>query len=104
MAKKGVKHSPPTLGPSGRKFWAECLSNWQLEDHHLAILAQACAALDRAEEARATIAATGATFVDRFGQPRVNPACKVETDSRRLFLAALRELALDIEPPHGQGR
>ena len=38
-------------------------------------------------------------YKDRFGQPQEHPAAKVIRASRTQMIAALKALALDIEPP-----
>ena len=65
----------------------------------LHVLAAACEAWDRAEEARQRIAADGPYLADRFGQLKPHPALAVERDGRVAFLRSLRELSLDAAPP-----
>jgi P27 family predicted phage terminase small subunit len=66
----------------------------------LLLLATALEAFDRMRQAQQAIAKDGATFRDRFGQIRVNPATTVERDSRAGMMAALKALNLDLEPLH----
>ena len=75
------------------------LTSWELEDHHARLLVMAGEAWDRAEAAREVIEKDGATFLDRFKQPKVRPEFIVERDSKILFSRLLRELDLDLEPP-----
>jgi hypothetical protein len=45
------------------------------------------------------------TTVDRFGQMKSHPLLPVERDSRAQYLAALKQLCLDVAPLHaGPGR
>ena len=104
MAKKGTRQSPKGLGPAGRRFWTRVTSTFELELHHLDVLEQACLALDRASNCRASIDRDGETFKDRWGQVRSNPACATERDARRLFLSACRELGLDVVGAGPNGR
>ena len=70
------------------------------------ILTSALEAYDRMRQAQAAIAAHGLVYLDRYGQPKANPAATVERDSRSAMLGALRHLNLDVElSPHaGPGR
>jgi P27 family predicted phage terminase small subunit len=91
---------PPThLSPSAKKWWKSVVAEFALEDHHLHLLKLACEALDRAEQARETIAALGTTYVDRFGAPRARPEVAIERDARIAFARLVRELDLDTEAP-----
>ncbi|MFN7315261.1 MAG: P27 family phage terminase small subunit [Phycisphaerae bacterium] len=75
------------------------MSEFDLESHHLHLLAMACEALDRAAAAREAIAEHGPVFTDRYGQPRARPEVQIERDSRIAFARLLRELGLDVEGP-----
>jgi P27 family predicted phage terminase small subunit len=74
------------------------VADFELETHHLTILAAACEAMDRMSAARAQIAADGITVDGRYG-PRAHPAIAIERDSRTAMLRAIRELGLDLEAP-----
>lgn len=84
------------------------MTEWEgIEAHHLRLLALACEASDRAEEARRIIAREGMTYPDRFGAPRRHPACAIEAESRAAFGRLVRQLALDEVapgPPRNQWR
>ncbi|MFZ7126373.1 MAG: P27 family phage terminase small subunit [Desulfobacterales bacterium] len=60
------------------------------------ILKTSLEAFDRMRQAQQAIADHGVVFLDRYGQPRSNPAVAAERDSRAAMLAALRQLNLDL--------
>jgi P27 family predicted phage terminase small subunit len=90
--------APRHLSPTARAFWRSVLADYDLEAHHLAILAAACEAMDRMRQARDAIEADGAYIEGRFGM-KAHPALAVERDSRTAMLRAIRELGLDLESP-----
>jgi phage terminase small subunit len=64
----------------------------------LALLTQACEALDRVRSTQVKIAADGECVKDRFGQSKQHPLLSIERDSRAAFLQAIKALGLDLEP------
>lgn len=58
-----------------------------------------CEASDLADKAAEIIAAEGATFTTRFGEPRAHPACAIERDSRNALRQHLRELRITDPNP-----
>lgn len=95
---------PRHLRPASRRWVRWVLDSFVLETHHRLILVAAAEAWDRAQGAREIIDRDGPTYLDRFDQPRARPEITIERDSRIAFLRALRELALDVEPPHEAAR
>lgn len=94
-------HKPPKyLSAPTRRWYAAVASEYVLESHHLRILELAARSWDRAEEARRQIKADGLVTSDRYGQVKPHPAINIERDSQLRFARLLRELALDVEPPH----
>jgi len=91
--------APSHLSAEARRWWTEVLSSYQLEPHHRLLLRAACEAWDRAQQARRAIRKHGATYTDRFSQPRSRPEVQTEKDAATLFARLLRELQLDVEPP-----
>jgi P27 family predicted phage terminase small subunit len=97
--------APPShLTEEAKTLWVAINAEHAIDDKPgLLILTTACEAFDRMRQAQAAIAAQGITTRDRWGQVKNNPATVVERDSRAAMLAALRQLALDIEPPVAKG-
>jgi phage terminase small subunit len=89
--------APPHLSDTARRWWHAVVNEYALEPHHLHLLRLAAEALDRAEEARAALAANGTTYTDRFNAPRLRPEVSIERDSRLSFARLCRELELDTE-------
>ena len=63
--------------------------------HHRKLLQRACEAWDVAEDALKVVQEDGATFLDRFGQPKERPDTAIWRASVTLFRQLLRELQLD---------
>lgn len=100
--------APRHLSDEAGEFWREMVYTWAFEEHQEMILTAACEAWDIAQQARKAVAEEGATFTDRFGQPKENPACKIARQHRAQFARLLRELGLDlsdddIRPPRVGG-
>ena len=95
-----MKKSPPKhLSRESKALWRDIVAEYELEDSAgLALLGQACEALDRVRSAQAQIEKDGELVADRFGQLKPHPLLTSERDSRGQFLAALKALNLDLEP------
>jgi hypothetical protein len=88
---------PSHLDTQERDLFTTIVANYRLRDEvSLKILEEGLTSLQRARKAREQIDAEGLTFVDKFGQPRLHPACNVERDSRAAALAAFRQLNLEL--------
>lgn len=100
------RKAPPQLEPAGAKFWREMVEEYGITDTAgIALVTQASECLDRQRAAQAAIAEFGPIVKDRYGAPKLNPACNLEKDARNGMLAALKALNLDLEPLHdGIGR
>lgn len=98
--------APTHLRASGSAFFASVASEYGIGDAAgLALLARASECVDRMAAAQASIAEHGELVIDRYGAPKLNPACTLEKDARNGFLAAVRALNLDLEPLRdGPGR
>ena len=115
MAKKTLKLVDPTdpasaitpprpLGKHGMGLWQAVLREYDIADiGGREMLAQACAALDRAEELREQIDLDGAVVRLKFGV-RDHPALKHELARRAFVVRTLARLALDVEPIGRVGR
>lgn len=89
---------PAHLSRAAKAIWRRIVADYELEEHHRAILGAALEARDRMYQARDAIDADGAYVEGRFG-PKAHPAIAVERDSRLAMIRALRELGLDLEAP-----
>lgn len=106
MAKKAiaVTKAPTHLAPATQEWYAQVVSDYELEPHHLRLLRLACEAWDLSQKARQAIKKHGLTFTDRFGSPRARPEVKIEQENRTSFARLLRELDIDAEPPRESPR
>ncbi|CAN5188435.1 hypothetical protein BH20ACT9_BH20ACT9_06050 [soil metagenome] len=99
---------PSYLSRSARSFWRATVAAYELEPHHLRLLALALEASDRAEQAREALAESGIVCTDRYGKPRAHPLVSVERDARLSFARLMRELDLEGDalpsprPPRGR--
>jgi phage terminase small subunit len=91
---------PKHLAAETRRWFAEVCAAYELEEHQVRLLVLAGEAWDRCVEARIAINTHGLTFVDRFGSPHARPEISIERDSRIGFARLLRELNLEVSPPH----
>jgi phage terminase small subunit len=73
-----------------RDLWKRVLAAWELLPDELERLRLACELLDQADDARRQVETEGAVVLDRFEQPRRNPAVVVQRDAA---VAAARLLA-----------
>jgi len=76
-----------------------CLEYGVTDCGGLSLLERAAECVDRLVAARAAIAEHGEVLIGPSGKPCLNPATKLEKEARDGFLAAMRMLNLDTEPP-----
>jgi hypothetical protein len=97
---------PEHLRAEGRAFFVAVADEYAIADSAgAALLSRAAEAVDRIHAAQVAIAAHGELVIDRYGAPKLNPACGLEKDARAGFLAAMKALNLDLEPLRdGPGR
>lgn len=79
---------PAGLAAAGRRLWRSVLSAFDLAEHELTLLRQACRVADLCDQLHAVVAKEGAITASRLGEPRVHPAV-VELRQQRLVLARL---------------
>ena len=91
--------TPEHLKPESKVWFENVISLYELEPHHLKLLALAAESWDRYTQAREAIAEHGPTYNDRFNAPRLRPEVIIERDSRLAFARLIRELDLDVDPP-----
>jgi len=95
---------PATLGEAGADLWRRVMSAYRIEDvGGLEMLAQCCAACDRAAALAALIERDGAVIYSKSG-PRSHPAIKDELAARSFVVRTLHRLGLDVEPIRSVGR
>jgi P27 family predicted phage terminase small subunit len=94
--------APKHLSAKAREFWSLVASDYSITGDPAGegILTVACESLDRYWQAQQEINDKGLLMEDRYGCCKLNPACAVEKANKQSFLAAMRALRLDIEPPH----
>jgi hypothetical protein len=96
---------PRELGQQGRELWDAVQREYGITDRGgIELLAQACAALDRAEGLAAAIATDGAIVYSRTGVPRSHPAVKDELACRAFVVRTLERLGLNVESVRPVGR
>lgn len=91
-----IPKPPAGLKKSGKAFWRKVAHDFELENHHLALLNQACRCLDDLDAAEAEIKLQGRYFEDKFGQFKEHPAARDSKQLRGLFQRLVRELGLDV--------
>ena len=95
---------PANLGQPGLSLWRRVMAEYDLQDTGgREMLAQACAALDRAESLAARIAEDGEIIHSRAG-PKDHPGLKHELACRAFICRTLARLGLDVEPVRPMGR
>jgi len=82
------------LSEAATRLYASVMSDFELTDPEAAVLVEGLRSWDRAEEARKIVDSEGVTMRNRFGHPERHPAVIIERDSRRDFVAAMRQLGL----------
>lgn len=70
------------------------MENYTLTETEQRLLLLAGEAWDRKVEAQAELRERGAVVTDRFGQPKENPAAKLERESMTSFRATVKQLNL----------
>jgi hypothetical protein len=95
---------PRPLGTHGAALWGRVMREYRIEDAGgIELLAQACAALDRAEALAEAIAEDGPVVHTRSG-PKSHPACKDELGNRAFVCRVLERLGLNVEVIKSPGR
>ena len=85
---------PPYLSKQMKAFWSGVFELKNLQPYQILILAKACEAFDRGEQARRILKREGLTYEDRFKQPRSRPEVAIERDSKALFAKLLSQIRL----------
>lgn len=100
----GAPTPPRTLGQHGLALWKAVQAEYAVEDAGgVELLAQACAALDRAEDCREQIDRDGSVTRTKAGL-RDHPLLKHELANRAFVTRAIGRLGLDVEAVRSVGR
>lgn len=86
---------PRDLGAEAREWWRRHIEAFEWEPHEIPSVRLAAKMLDRSEKANEVIARKGATYTDRFGQPRARPEVGIARDSAIVFSRLVREMRLN---------
>lgn len=97
-ASRALPEPPEHLTNGSAQWWREVVQQYEMDSHHLLLLTAAAEELDAAAMARETVAAEGATYLDRYGQVRPHPMLDVGRKARNSFRLMVRELGLDVAP------
>jgi len=98
----GIGVPPPShLSDESAAFWRHLIAELIFEPHHYLLLQKLCEAWDESNTARRVLDESGHTFLDRFGQPRPRPECKIFHDSSLRVARLSAQLNFDEGPPHG---
>ena len=96
---------PRPLGKHGLALWKSVTAEYGIEDcGGVEMLAQACAALDRAEACRVLIDRDGEVTRIKGGGMKDHPALKHELANRAFLVRTLGRLGLDVEAIRPPGR
>ena len=80
-----------------QKLFDDIRNRYALDAANEALLKSACEAQERAAQLTEQVNRDGATFKDRFGAVRANPAVQLERDFRGLAARTLQQLATRFE-------
>lgn len=95
---------PRPLGNHGVALWDKLMAEYRITDcGGLEVLAQICAALDRAEMLAEQVAADGSVIMTKTGL-REHPAIKGERGCRSFVTRNLQRLGLNVEAVKPVGR
>jgi hypothetical protein len=95
---------PRELGEHGMTLWTAIMSEYRIDDYGgIEVLAQVCAALDRAEELSRQIDTDGPTIMSKTGM-REHPSIKGELGCRSFVVRGLQRLGITLEAVKPIGR
>jgi hypothetical protein len=95
---------PRKLGKHGAALWAGIQGEYVIDDRGgIELLAQACAAADRAEALAGCVARDGETIKSRNGL-RIHPAVREELACRAFVCRTLERLGVNVEAIKKPGR
>lgn len=97
-AEARVPAAPTGTGPGGRRLWRDVVTQYQLEEHELALLREMVRTVDLLDGLAAIVAEEGAMVPGPALTRRVHPAI---VESRQLRLALAR-LSASLRLPAGE--
>ena len=99
-----VIQPPRKLGKHGLALWREIRREYHVDDRGgIELLAQVCAAADRAEALAACVARDGETIRTKTGL-RIHPAVREELAARSFIVRTLERLGITTETTKAPGR
>jgi hypothetical protein len=106
IAPRRSPQPPRPLGHHGQALWNQVMAEYNIADvGGRELLAQSCAALDRAESLRKAIDEAGEFIHTRNNGLREHPGLKMELAARAFVVKTLVRLGLNVEPLRsGPGR
>src|SRR3974390_2630343 len=90
---------PRHLSREARDWFRSVAETWELEPHHLKLLAMAAQTFDEVQQATAVVHRDGPITAMPSGAKRPHPALRIAQEGRVIFARLLRELDLDVAPP-----
>lgn len=79
---------PPRTGVAGRRLWRAVLADFELAEHEMTLLRQACRVADICDALQAVVDTEGPVSTTRLGEQRAHPAV-VELRQQRIVLARM---------------
>lgn len=95
---RDLPEPPDGLQDVGRRQWDELVAAYVFTEAELTVLRDACFLADLCEQLRQSLAASGTSAPDRFGQLKQHPDVQTYLSAQRELRMALRELRLDDAP------
>jgi hypothetical protein len=95
--KRAVPLPPKHLLQPERKIWKAIVHESTFDSEaSVALLQATLESHQRARLCRETVDREGATYLDRFDQPKPHPLLAAERDARSAFIAGMKALNLDL--------
>jgi hypothetical protein len=102
LAEKAPK-LPSGLSRSGRALWRAVVSDYELDEHELSLLREACRTVDLCDRLEAELAG-GPLMVETSQGPRVHPAAAELRQQRIAFARLLAALRVPAGEQDGRGQ
>lgn len=93
--------APDDLPDALADLWREVQEDHEMSAAELRTFADALRLAARADEAAISVAEHGVTILDRYGSPKINPACELEVRCRTASARLLASLKLTLEDDDG---